>query len=155
MQKNPVKPRPFGAWASIVLLFLVGIGALISGAMLFLAPDGHLMQWTTDELAGTPFTSYLVPGIVLFTFIGIFPIFVGLGLLKWLPWTWPEVINPFKRMHWAWTGQWAAGVIMLIWIGVETALLGLVSFLQPVIIVYGAILILLALLPGVRRYYSR
>ncbi len=126
---------------------------MISGAMLFVAPDGHLMQWSTDQLAGTPFTNYLIPGIILFICVGIFPAFVGYGLLKRPAWSWPNMINPVKKMHWAWTASWAAGVIMIIWIGVETALLGYISFLQPFIAVYGIMIIFLTLVPSMHRYY--
>jgi len=150
-----VKSRPVVAWVLIVLLFFIGIGALISGAMLFAAPDGHLMKWSTDDLAGTPFSNYLIPGIILFLFVGAFPLFVAYGLLKLPSWSWPNMINPMKKMHWAWTASWAAGVIMLIWITVETALLGYLSFLQPVIAVYGIVIIVLTVLPEVRRYYLR
>jgi len=150
-----VKFRPVVAWVLIVLLFFIGIGALISGAMLFAAPDGHLMKWSTDDLAGTPFSNYLIPGIILFLFVGAFPLFVAYGLLKQPSWSWPNMINPMKKMHWAWTASWAAGVIMLIWITVETALLGYLSFLQPVIAVYGIVIIVLTVLPEVRRYYLR
>jgi|WetSurMetagenome_2_1015567.scaffolds.fasta_scaffold791452_1 hypothetical protein len=146
--------RPIAAWLLIALLLFIGLGALISGAMLFIAPDGHLMQWSTADLVGTPFSNYLIPGMILFTFIGLFPVFVGYSLLKRPSWTWPNVLNPSKDKHWAWTAAWAAGVIMLIWIAVETLLLGYISFLQPVTGVYGAVIILLTLLPKVRKYYS-
>ena len=146
--------RPLAASLLIALHLFIGVGALISGAMLFVAPDGHLMQWSTDQLSGTPFSNYLIPGIVLFTFLGLFPVFVGYGLLRRPSWTWPDAINPAKRMHWAWTASWAAGVIMLMWIAVETALLGLISFLQPAIAIYGALVISLTLLPRVKQYYA-
>ncbi len=153
--KKKTRTYPAAAWALIVMLFFIGAGALISGAMLFVAPDGHLMQWSTDDLAGTPFSNYLIPGIILFIFVGIFPVFVGYGLLKQPAWHWPDVINPAKKMHWAWTASWAAGVIMLIWISVETLLLGYISFLQPFIAVYGIVIIILTLLPVLRRYFTR
>jgi hypothetical protein len=128
---------------------------LISGAMLFAAPDGHLMQWSTNDLAGTSFSNYLIPGIILFICVGVFPVFAGYGLLKRPAWNWPNSINPLKKMHWAWTASWAAGVIMLIWISVETLLLGYISFLQTFIAVYGIVIILLDLLPNTRRFYAR
>jgi len=148
------KPHPITARVLIVLLFFIGLSALISGAMLFIAPDGHLVHWSTDQLRGTPFSNYLIPGIILFTFIGIFPIFVGYGLLKHPNWAWPNLINPFKKRYWAWTASWAAAVIMLIWISVETALLGYISFLQPFIAGYGIILLILTFMPDVQRYYK-
>jgi hypothetical protein len=122
--------------------------------MLFLAPDGRLMMLSSDVLAGTPFSNYLIPGIILFTFLRVFPVLSGYSLLKRPSWRWPDKINPTKTMHWAWTSSWAAGVIMLIWIGVETIMLGYISFLQPVIAVYGVVIIILTVLPVTRRYYK-
>jgi hypothetical protein len=149
------RPHPVAAWILIALLLFIGAGALISGAMLFVAPDGRLMQWSTNELAGTPFSNYLIPGIILFFFVGVFPVFVGYGLLKKPEWRWPEKINPVTTKHWAWTASWAAGVIMLLWISVETILLGYISFLQPVIAVYGIVVIILIFTPSLRLYYAR
>jgi hypothetical protein len=145
---------PFVARILIFLLVFIGVGALISGPMLFLAPDGHLMKLSVDMLQGTPFTNFLIPGLVLFLFVGIFPILVSYGLLRQPSWRWAEAINVCKKYHWSWTAAWAAGVIMLIWIIVETSLLGYVSFLQPVITVWGVAIITLTLLPNVRRYYT-
>ena len=145
---------PFVARILIFLLVFIGVGALISGPMLFLAPDGHPMKLSVDMLQGTPFTNFLIPGLVLFLFVGIFPILVSYGLLRQPSWQWAEAINVCKKYHWSWTASWAAGIIMLIWIIVETSLLGYVSFLQPVITVWGVAIITLTLLPNVRRYYT-
>jgi hypothetical protein len=145
--------RPLAAWLLIILLIFLGIAAVISGAMLFLSPNGDLMGMSTDVLAGSPFTDYLIPGIILFLFVGIFPLTVGLGLLK-TGRRGLSFLNPFKSYHWAWAGSIAAGAILLIWIITETALLGYISFLQPVMGAWGLILLLLTLLPNVRRYYK-
>ncbi len=152
MQKKP--SRPLAAWLLIALLLLIGTGALISGPMLFLAPDGHLLQWSPEMLRGTPFPDFLLPGIILFVFVGLFPLFAAIGLIMRPGWRWPNALNPAKGYHWAWAASWAAGVIMLIWIAVETALLGYISFLQPVIAAWSAAVILLTLLPPVRTYYK-
>jgi len=45
-------------------------------------------------------------------------------------------------------------VIILIWIIVETALLGYISFLQPVIAIWGIAIIALTLLPKIRQFYA-
>ena len=48
--------------------------------------------------------------------------------------------------------SWAAGVTMLIWIIVETALLGYISLLQPVIAIWSIGIIVLTVSPSVREY---
>jgi hypothetical protein len=147
--------RPFTAWILIVLLFFLGFGGIVSGALLFSAPDGRLMGMSVDLLKGSPFPNFLIPGLILFLFVGVFQLFVGYGLVTHGTWNGPDIINPFKGYHWAWTASWVAGVIMLIWIIVETVLLGYISILQPIILIWGLIIITLTLLPNVRHYYKR
>lgn len=152
MEKT-ASPAPFAAKLLIFLLFFLGTGAIISGAMLFAAPDGSFLGMTTDLLEGTPFRDYLIPGIILFLFIGVFQLLTAYGLVTHSKWRWPDALNPIKPQCWAWTASWAAGVITITWIAVETALLGYVSFLQPLIFVWALVLITLSFLPGVRRHY--
>jgi hypothetical protein len=59
---------------AVGLEIFLGIGALYGGGMLILAPDGHLLGIPTSVLAGTPFGSFLVPGICLFLFVGVAPL---------------------------------------------------------------------------------
>ena len=141
-------------WILIVLMFILGVGAIISGAMLFLTPDGHLMQMPVDPLKGTPFPDYLIPGIILFIFVGLYPIFVSYSLIKRPTWDGIDIFNPFKSFHWAWTASLASGLILLIWIIIETLLIGYESFLQPLMAVWGILIIVLTLLPNVKRYYK-
>ncbi len=152
---KPIVSRPLSAWILIILLCLLGIGAVISGGMLVAKPDGSLMLWSPEMLKGTPFSNYLIPGLILFTLVGLFSLFIAYGLITRTVWNGPDVINPFKKYHWSWTASWAEGVIILIWILTETMLLGFISGLQPFIIGWGLLLILLTMLPGIRRYYTK
>ena len=149
------KKRPVFLVILIVLLGFIGVGATISGAMLFLSPQGDLMKMPVDMLEGTRFSSYFFPGLILFLFVGIFPLVTVFGLLKQPGWKWSDSINPARNLHWAWSASWAAGIIMLVWIAVETILLGYVSFLQPVIAVWGMAVIALALVPDVRNFFIK
>jgi hypothetical protein len=85
-----------------VLQAFIGIGAVISGALLMIRPDGHYMQVPLDMLRNSPFRSFLIPGLVLFLVIGVgnsvsavlcfrihriagfAGIFFGFGLIIWL-----------------------------------------------------------------------
>jgi len=141
-------------WFLIILTFILGVSALISGGMLLLVPDGSLMRMPTAILSGSIFTDFLIPGLILFVFLGVYPMLVGLGLWKMI-WTAPGRFNPFKSYHWSWTASLATGIILLIWILTETLMLGYVSFLQPVMALWGILVIILTLLPAARRHYRR
>src|ERR1700674_5565523 len=73
-QKSPPRPLPGIARLAIALEIFLGLGALFGGGALILAPDGHLLGMPTKLLAGSPFPSFLMPGIVLFTFVGLAPL---------------------------------------------------------------------------------
>jgi hypothetical protein len=153
--ENRVNRRPATVWALIILHLLLGLGAVVCGGMLVAAPDGHLMQMPLSMLEHSPFSNFLIPGAILFTLLGIIPLCVAYGLWKRPGWRWPDAINPFKRVHWSWAGSLAAGVISVIWIVVEVIMLRSFVFLQILFLVWGIVLILLTLLPKVRRHYTR
>ena len=153
--KDSGEQRPATVWALIVLHVLLGVGAVVSGGMLLAAPDGHLMQMPLSMLEFSPFSSFLIPGLILFTLLGIYPLCVAYGLWKRPGWRWPDLVNPFKGIHWSWAGSLAAGVIGVIWIVVEVIMLRSFVFLQILYLVWGIVLILLTLLPEVRRHYTR
>jgi hypothetical protein len=98
------------------------------------------------------FSNFLIPGVLLFVFIGIYPLAVAYSLWKRPGWRWPNVLNPFKRIHWSWAGSLAAGVLLMIWIGVQVQFMA-IGFLHIICFAWGALLVLLTLLPRVRRHY--
>ncbi len=142
-------------WLLISLQVLLGAGALGGGGVLVLAPDGHLIGMPVSMLAHTPFSDFLLPGALLFIFVGIYPIVVAYSLWRQPRWRWPDMLNPFKRLHWSWAGSLAAGLIVLIWITGEILLIRQVVFLHLLYIGWGIVIILLTLLPDMRRYYTR
>lgn len=66
----------------IVFLFFTSINALISGVLFIVDPTGNLMGMTTDYIKTSPFTTFLIPGVVLFTLNGIMNLFAGIALIK-------------------------------------------------------------------------
>jgi hypothetical protein len=149
------RKRPLADRVLIALLLLLGVSALIPGAMLMLAPDGHLLQMPMSNLKEAPFKDYFIPGLLLFCFIGVFPVLVAYGLWRMPSWNWPDLVNPFRHQHWSWAGSLAAGVILIIWITVQVYLIKSVAFLHYLYWGWGALLILVTLLPAVRRYHQR
>jgi hypothetical protein len=138
-----------------VLTGFIGLGALISGGMLILSPSGSLLGFTPALLKGTPFKDFLIPGIILFLFLGAYSAAVTYSIIARPGWRWPDIINPFKKLHWAWAAALANGIIIFIWISVETILLGYISFLQPAILGWSILILILVLLPLTQRHFSR
>src|SRR5919108_1915729 len=81
LQRQPRRPI---AWVVVGLEVLLGVGALFGGGALLLAPDGHLLSMPTSVLANSPFTDFLVPGLILFTVNGVAPL-VAASLTIWRP----------------------------------------------------------------------
>ena len=144
--------RPFTVWLLIILQLLLSLGALVSGALMIAVPDGSLMNMPASMLQYSPFSNFLIPGIILFLFNGCFPLAVAYSLWQKPTWRWPDTINPFKQRHWSWASSLAAGVILLIWIVVEMLMLQSIAFLQVVYLIWGGLLILLTLARSVRLY---
>ncbi len=152
--KSLTVSRPFTVWLLIILHVLLSIGALGGGLVFVLAPDGSLMHMPVSNMKNSPFPDYLIPALILVTFLGIYPLAVAYSLWARPDWGWPDAINPFKRYHWAWAASFSVGVILIIWISVQ------VQFIRPAFLHYvywawGIVTLLVTLLPGVRRYYHR
>ena len=150
---NKEEKLPVFALVLIVLMFIMSIGSLISGALLFLSPGGKAMGMSTEMLSGTIFPNFLVPGIVLFIFLGIFPMLVGIGLIHKSDWRWARALNPFPAHHWTWTASIAVGIITLFWMIIELSLVGYISLLQPLVLLWGVVFLLLTTVPSVRKHY--
>lgn len=67
---------------AVVLLIVNSIGALGGGGSLIYDPSGEFMQLPLDFLANSPFSSYLIPGIILFVVNGLFSLFVAFATVN-------------------------------------------------------------------------
>jgi hypothetical protein len=76
---------------------------------MILAPDGHLLGMTAKMLAGSPFHSFLLPGIILFTVIGVGPMLAAALTLR------RTAIAPLAAV--------AVGLVLIGWIAVEMVVL--------------------------------
>lgn len=145
--------RPFSVGLLIWLQILLGFGAVVSGGLLMLSPDGSWMHMPLSVIEGSPFINFFIPGVILFILLGVYPLCIAFGLWKRPGWRWPDAVNPFKRMHWSWTGSIAAGFIVLIWLTVELIWVS-VAFLHILYYVWGGLIVVLTLLPVTRKYYQ-
>jgi len=68
------------AVSAIGLELFLGVGAIGGGAALMLGPRGEIIPLPVSALAGTRFGTYLVPGLILFTVLGVRPLGAAIRL---------------------------------------------------------------------------
>ena len=112
---------------AMVLEIFLGIGALFGGIQFILAPDGHLLGVPLRMLAGTPFHSFLVPGVLLFTFVGLGPMAAAAITAR------RRAIGPLAAF--------AVGLTLMGWITVEMVIFaGLTSLFWAFYLVLGTVI---------------
>jgi len=121
--------------AIITIQLLVMLNAFGGGYYGLSGAPGVDPAW----LDGTPFSSYFVPSLFLFTVIG------GGMAVATAAWILKSRVAPWLSL--------AMGVTLMSWIVVQVAMIGYVSWMQPVSFVAGAAVATLAgsALRGVRR----
>ncbi len=117
----------------ISLELFMGVMAVACGVILATGQAGTVLQMKPSILDGTPFGSFLIPGVILAGVVGGSQLLAAFGLWRYQPW---------GMMLSA-----VAGAILMGWIVVEVILLGWIAphGLQPFCFAYGAIVALFAL----------
>ncbi len=150
--RMPRGKRPLALWLLMFLLLFQGISATPSGLILMIDPTGGMIRMPLDMLEGTPFSNFLIPGLILSIVLGLGAFFV-LACLFLLPdWGWAQRFNPAQSRHWAWTASGVFGIALMIWITVQVLMIGLGAFIQVLYFVVGLAILLLTLAPSVRAY---
>ncbi|MBN2103510.1 hypothetical protein JW835_05660 [bacterium] len=65
-----------------IIQFFVGIGAVICGVLFILFPSGRLTGMPLSLLEGSPFSNFLIPGMILFLVNGIGQLWAGILSFK-------------------------------------------------------------------------
>jgi magnesium-transporting ATPase (P-type) len=140
----------------ISLLAFLGIGAIGGGGALIISPSGKLLGGIPlSLLKNSPFNDFLIPGIILFFVLGIFPCLVAYSLLKKTANNLAESLNFFKDMYWAWSFSIYVAFALIIWIQVEMYFMQAVVWLHTFYMILAIVIIFVALLPQVRSFYKK
>lgn len=105
------------------------------------------------NLDKSPFHDFLIPGLLLFFFLGVYPATAAYSLWRRPGWKWPNRLNPFQRTHWSWAGSLGAGAALVVWIVVQIQWVQ-VCFLHILFLGWGVLILGVTLLPSVRRHYA-
>ena len=139
-----------------ILLGFLGLSAIGGGSALIISPSGKLLGGLPlSILEHSPFANFLIPGIILFFVLGIFPVIIVFSLMKKTTSSLAEKFNLFSDMHWAWSFSIYIAFALIIWIQVETIFIQGVGWLQTFYMLYAIPLIIIALLPQTRNIYKK
>jgi hypothetical protein len=108
-----------------VLQNFIGITAVLGGFGLISDPSGTKMNVPLELLKNSPFTNYLIPGLVLLIGIGVGHVFAG--------------IVTFLRHRYIGSISIFFGAVLACYMMTEVWFLGLVNFSQPLYFVLGAV----------------
>lgn len=101
----------------IIIEFFNGLSGVAGGVGLIADPTAAALGMELEWLQGTPFSNYLIPGIVLL-------VFNGLGNLT------AAFLSVFRNPYRSHIALFF-GLLMMIWIISQVAWIGYKSFLQP------------------------
>jgi len=135
MKVTAARPAAMGRLAKAVLSLEVflGVGAIGGGLALIVGPRGEILPLPLAPLRGSPFETYLVPGLILFGVLGLGPLIAA--RLVWLR----HPLAPIVAV--------GVGIALLIWVAVEIALIGYSDEppLQAFYLLLGAVIMIVGL----------
>jgi len=138
----------------LTLLGFLGLGAIFGGGVLIISPTGKLFGMPLSLLDNSPFTNFLVPGIILFTVLGLVPVAVTFALIKKPACRFAEQFNLNKDMYWGWTYCNYIAFALIIWIQAEMTFLRAVHWSHTLYMFLAVAILFVALLPQVRKLYK-
>lgn len=121
-------------WRRRILLFLLIFQALsgcLGGARLVVDPSGASIDLPVELLAGSAFSNYLVPGLVLLIVLGIGP--------------WVAAYGVWRRNPWGWKSSFVVGAALIIWLAIQIRIIGYHSD-PPLQLAYGLLACAIAVL---------
>ncbi len=122
-----VASRQGARWALVSVELFVAVGAFYGGIGLIADNAIHISD---DWLVGTPFDSWVLPGIFLLLVVAA-PMTVA-------------AVAELRRRRWAYTASVVAGVAQIGWIIAQWVIMQRFFVLQPVMFAAGAVVVLLA-----------
>ena len=140
----------------VALEVLLAVLGFASGITFLLDPSGEAHGMDAAVLKSTPIGDFALVGLFFVACYGILPSLATCGLWKLPRWRWTDAVNKWTGQNWAWTATAATGVILILWIAVEVALIGSPNgfprFLQVMMTLLGIVVLTLAMLPRVRAF---
>ena len=150
----PLAVRPSSLRWLLGCLAFLSLSAVFGGVVLVGSPSGAWLHIPLSVLQYSPFSDFLIPGLILGLVFGVGS-FLALLALWWRP-TWPPAaaLTRLTGEHWAWSAAVALGIGQIIWIVTETVMVRGIDGLQVLYGSLGVLIVVLAFQPDVRRYFA-
>ncbi|MBX2970039.1 MAG: hypothetical protein KF803_11770 [Cyclobacteriaceae bacterium] len=117
---------------AVLILIFNGVSACFGGWMLTASPDGSSLGMTVSLLEHSPFGNFLIPGIVLFTVIGLLSLVSAYLIFRHV------TRYSFLTI--------LMGLILIGWIVVQAIMIQTVNYLHVIFVAAGLLLIVSGLL---------
>ena len=138
----------------LCLLAALGIGALFGGGVFIISPSGKLFGMPLALLKHSPFPDFLIPGLILFFLLGLFPVLLVFALLTRWECEVAEKFNVFSDMHWTWSYTVYFAFLLIAWIQVEVFFIQAIHWSHALYMFWAMAIIYVALLPQIRTRYQ-
>ena len=100
-------------WRRRILFFLLvfqGLSGCLGGVRLLADPAGASIDLPVELLAGSAFSNYFAPGLVLV-------LVLGLG-------AWVAAYGVWRRRPWGWTSSFVVGAALIVWLAIQIRIIG-------------------------------
>ena len=143
--------RPPGLRWLLGCLAFLSISAVFGGVVLVGSPSGAWLHIPLSILRYSPFSDFLIPGLILGLVFGLGSLVTVLALW-WRPgWPLGAALTRFTSEHWAWSAAFTLGAGQVIWIVTQILMVRGLDGLQVLYGSLGVLIVVLTLQPGVRR----
>jgi len=122
---KPASTEKFIRYALGILLLVLALNAFAGGYYGMSGARNVPVEWLKDS----PFHSYFIPGIILFVCVGGSALFAAMAVLR--------------RYRIARKAAFSSGIIALLWLSVQVAIIGYVSWMQPATAIAAVIILFL------------
>lgn len=145
---------PISVKMLILLLAVLGIGAVFGGGSLIIDPTGEIIGMPVDVMKVQWFSNYLIPGIILLIVLGVAPLILMWALIRRPDWRLGHKLNVCRSMHWSWMFSLYMAFALIIWILVQLYILKAIGAIHIVYLALGVAIQIFTLLPASREYYE-
>lgn len=125
---STLRPARLARWTLLATLALLGVNAVVAGALFVAKPDGRLLGIDATRLQGSAFADYLVPGLALLA-LGAVALFAA--------------VLVGRRARSAWIMAEAASVGFLFFEAIQVSVIG-TFWLQAVVVALALLCAVLA-----------